>query len=218
MGAVEAGAQALHVHPRNRQGAQSLTADDQAAALTAIRVGCPGVPVGVTTAAAIESDPGRRAYLVANWGELPPAGRPDFASVNFSETGAVDLCRLLARIGIGYEPGLATVADAELLVESGLAEGAVRLLVETPDEDAAAAVRSAEAIDAILDAGAPGARRLYHGFGPATWAVIRYGLGLGRDVRIGLEDTGELEDGQTAEGNAALVAAVGKLAAETATV
>ncbi len=211
---MDAGAQALHVHPRNRQGAQSLAADDQSAALTAIRAVCPGVPVGVTTAASIETDPGRRAYLVATWGELPPAGRPDFASVNFSEAGAVELCHLLARIGIGYEPGLATAVDAELLVQSNLAGSATRLLVETPDEDAAAAVRSAQAIDAVLDTGAPGARRLYHGFGPATWAVIRYGLGLGRDVRIGLEDTGELEDGRTAEGNATLVAAVVKLAAE----
>ena len=48
---VAAGACALHVHPRNVQGEQSLEAQDMAAALIAIRERCPGIPVGVGSAA-----------------------------------------------------------------------------------------------------------------------------------------------------------------------
>lgn len=73
-----------------------------AAVLAAVRQACPGVPVGVTTGAWIEPDPSRRLELVRSWTVLP-----DFASVNFSENGAVRLCEELLRRGIGIEPGLA---------------------------------------------------------------------------------------------------------------
>ena len=46
---VEAGAEQLHIHPRNAVGRESLHPDDTAAALEAIRASVPGIPVGVST-------------------------------------------------------------------------------------------------------------------------------------------------------------------------
>jgi uncharacterized protein (DUF849 family) len=49
--AVAAGAGAIHVHPRNTQGRESLAPDELAAALEAIRAACPSTPIGVSTGA-----------------------------------------------------------------------------------------------------------------------------------------------------------------------
>jgi uncharacterized protein (DUF849 family) len=48
----------------------------------------------------------------------------------------------------------------------------------------------------------------------ATWAVLRTAIKLGRDIRVGLEDTTVLPDGRLASGNAELVEAAVRLAAE----
>ena len=55
------------------------------------------------------------------------------------------------------------------------------------------------------------ARRRHHGEGAATWPVLREAITLGRDVRIGFEDTLSLPDGTKASDNAALVATVAAL-------
>ena len=72
--AVRAGARAVHVHPRDPEGVETLSSAACAAAVVAIRTRCPGVPVGLTTAAWIEPDPKRRLATVEGW-EV----RPDFA-------------------------------------------------------------------------------------------------------------------------------------------
>src|ERR671933_2059349 len=125
---VAAGAGALHVHPRRADGTQSLEAADVAAALVAIRAACPGIPVGISTGIWIEPDGERRRLLVATWKELP-----DFAGVNFSEPGALDLCAALLARGIGVEAGLWTPDDARLLVDADLASRCLRLLIEPMD-------------------------------------------------------------------------------------
>jgi uncharacterized protein (DUF849 family) len=48
----------------------------------------------------------------------------------------------------------------------------------------------------------------------ATWPVIRAALLMGRDIRVGLEDTVVLPDGATATGNGELVATAARLATE----
>jgi uncharacterized protein (DUF849 family) len=90
----------------------------------------------------------------------------------------------------------------------------VRVLVEIDSAGLppVAACRVAVEIEAALDAAGVTAERLHHGFGPATWSVIRQGLDLGRDVRIGLEDVLTLPDGAPAPGNAELAAAAVALA------
>ena len=49
--AVAAGADAIHVHPRDSDGRESLASDDLAGTLEAIRAACPSTPVGVSTGA-----------------------------------------------------------------------------------------------------------------------------------------------------------------------
>jgi len=58
------------------------------------------------------------------------------------------------------------------------------------------------------------APRLHHGEGAATWSVLRAAIRLGRDVRVGLEDTVVLEDGRPASGNRELVQAAARLISE----
>jgi uncharacterized protein (DUF849 family) len=198
---MAAGAGAIHVHPRDGGGVESLRPDVCDATLLAIRWSCPGLPVGLSTGEWIEPDKDRRLDLVERWTE-----RPDFVSVNFSEPGAVELCELLRRIGIGIEAGLSTVADAQVFVASGVARHVVRVLVEPEDQDPGEAAAHAAAMDAVLDHAGIGARRLHHGVGLATWRVIEDALDAGRDVRVGLEDTLQMPDGSRAPGNAELVA------------
>ena len=51
-----------------------------------MREACPGVPVSLSTSAAIERDPERRHALVAGWTELP-----DLVSANQGEPGIGEL-------------------------------------------------------------------------------------------------------------------------------
>ena len=206
---MAAGARSLHVHPRGPDGQETLDPALCAAALGAIRHACPGLPVGLSTGSWIEPDAGRRRELIAGWME-----RPDFASVNFSEPGAVELCDLLARLGIGVEAGVWSAEEAEALVDSGRARRLVRVLVEPMDDEPAAAVAIAERIGGVLDHADVDAPRLYHGRGLATWRVIEEAMESGWDVRIGLEDTLELADGTAALDNAQLVQTVATMARE----
>ena len=205
--AVAAGAWALHMHPRDATGAQTLAARWCDAAVAAVRAACPGTPVGLSTAAWIEPHLERRLGLVSAWRECP-----DFCSVNLSEPGSERVMETLWAHGIGVEAGLASVEDARLLGALGVAPRCVRVLVEIDSvDDSAAACRLAVEIDAALDAAGITVDRLHHGFGPPTWAVIRQGLRLGHGVRVGLEDVLTLPDGATARGNADLVAAAVEL-------
>ncbi|MGH2877749.1 MAG: 3-keto-5-aminohexanoate cleavage protein, partial [Solirubrobacteraceae bacterium] len=56
-----AGAFAVHLHPRDAKGLQSIDAAACDAAVSAIRAAAPGLPIGLSTAEAIERDPFRRA-------------------------------------------------------------------------------------------------------------------------------------------------------------
>src|SRR5918992_363571 len=62
--AVDAGARALHLHPYDPEGRETLEAEPCAAALRAVRAECPGIPVSLSTSAEIEPDPERRHALV----------------------------------------------------------------------------------------------------------------------------------------------------------
>ena len=202
--ARRAGAATIHVHPRHRAGYESLRPDDVAAVCVAVRDASPGLPVGVTTAARIVPDLERRIATIRSWTVLP-----DFASVNLSEQGAVDVIDVLTALGIGVEGCIWSVGDARLLIAQGLDSACMRVLVEVESElDPVAAVTLASAIDVVLDEGRVQAPRLHHGTGAATWHVIDAGISRGHDVRIGLEDTLVFDDGTQAPDNAALVAAV----------
>ena len=198
---VAAGARALHIHPRRAEGQQSLAAQDQAAALSAIRARCPGIPIGVSTIFWIDSDVTLRLQHVQQWTTLP-----DFASVNFDEPGVAELCDTLLARGIGVEAGLSTVAEADLLLALAIAGRFLRILIEPGEEEAEAALSNAEAIIRRLKEGYNQLPILLHGFGNPTWPVLDAALQRGYDTRIGLEDTLTLPDGSQAKDNAELVA------------
>ena len=198
--AVAAGAAALHVHARRRDGSETLDPDVCAEAVRESRRACPGVPVGLSTGAWIESDPSRRMALIERWSILP-----DFVSVNFSEPGAVDLCHFLSRRGIGIEAGLWTVADAETFVASGLAERCLRVLLEPREDEPHLAIATGEAIHGVLDRHGVTLSRLLHGEGPSAWPVLEAAVANGDDIRAGFEDTLLLPDGSHARSNADLV-------------
>ena len=204
-GAVGAGAEAIHLHPRDSTGQESLRAADVGAAVAAVRRACPGVPVGVSTGLwIVRGDVRARRDLVARWTELPEAGRPDFASVNVSEAGFGELSRVLRPAGIAVEAGVWSAADAEALAGTDPV-GVIRVLVEILGGTAADAVPAADAVLRRLDDLGVAVPRLLHGEEAACWPLVAHAGRLGLPTRIGLEDTLAGPDGHPAGGNAELV-------------
>ncbi|MFK4089655.1 3-keto-5-aminohexanoate cleavage protein [Kribbella sp. NPDC020789] len=179
--AVQAGADALHLHPRGADELESLHWPDIQAAVEAVRAACPGVPLGVSTREPIVPDLTERLRLIAEW---QPG--PDFASVNFHEPGAAQVADLLLDRGIGVEAGLFTPeAAAAYLAWSG---PTVRILVEaipgiSPGPDGPTAART---ILAALPANTPA---LVHGESHWTWPTLHWARTHHHDLRLGLEDT-----------------------------
>ena len=176
---VEAGAGAIHMHPRNRHGEETLDPAVIDAAVQEVRAAC-GVPVGVSTGAWIEPDHALKLEYIRAWTE------PDYASVNISEPGWQEVLRALRERGIGVEAGVWSVEDARALTESGLAGDLLRVLIEPVDVDPAEAVALVAAIRGEMDAPI-----LQHGDGAATWVLIEDAVTHGLDTRVGLEDTQE---------------------------
>lgn len=192
------GAFAVHVHPRDAKGAQTLRAAECDAAVAAIRKAVPGLPVGLSTSEAIDPDPFARAAAVGRWRQ-----RPDFVSVNLSELGWMGIVRAALHAGIGVEAGLATPADAEQLAHSPFTHQILRALVEVDG-----GAEDARAIAELVPDEIP---QLWHGYEQRTWEVLRAGAAAGHDVRVGFEDTLTLPDGRLAADNAELVAAAVEL-------
>lgn len=201
--AVAAGAGALHVHPKDADGSDSLRGDDVDRVVAAIRSACPGVPLGVTTGAWSAPDVRDRLAAIASWRDLP-----DFASVNWHEDGADDVAGLLLERGIDVEAGVWNADGLGAWQRSIHRDRCLRVLVELPDINGDDPVRRAatELVDGVRQA-APTASVLLHGEERSTWPALRSALAWGLDTRIGLEDTLRLPDGAVAAGNAALVAA-----------
>ena len=204
--AVDAGARSLHLHPYDERGRQTLAAEPCADALRAVRAACPGVPISLSTSAAIEPDPRRRRTLIAAWTDLP-----DLVTANQGEEGILELCEHLLARGIGIEAGLLSLADAHGFVASGIAPWCARAMVEPLDPDPEDAVAHAQAIEQALAEGRVGLEQVHHGDGIASWAVNRRAAARGHGIRTGLEDTPVLPDGRTASGNGELIAAAAAL-------
>src|SRR5436309_11695903 len=111
-----AGAFAVHLHPRDARGAQTLDAAACDAAVAAIRAAVRGLPVGLSTSEAIDRDPFARAAAIKIW-RTPP----DFVSVNLSELGWAGIIRPALQAGIVVEAGLGTPLDADELAPSPFA-------------------------------------------------------------------------------------------------
>ncbi len=198
---AEAGAAAIHLHPRLPDGVEALDAKPCGEAINAVRRVCR-VPVGVSTASWIEKSSTRKVSSIDGW-----KVNPDFASVNLNEEGWRDVCKALIRRGVWVEAGLWTVGNARSLVSSGILDGCVRALVEVTEKRPENAVSLANQMDEVLRRARIEPPILHHGQGQATWKVLENALALGRDIRVGLEDTLYLSDGSLASGNAQLVEA-----------
>ena len=209
---VPAGARAIHLHPRDSEGQETLEADVVDEVVKKVRGAC-GVPVGTTTSA--EIDPEGRLGLVRAWRE------PDYASVNLSECGALELMEALVGIGVGIEAGVWTVEDAKRLAASGLGDRITRILVEPGElqlrdssgDKASGALGLVEDIHGALDEPGLASPRLQHGDGRVTWVLLRDAVRRGHDIRVGLEDTLHGPNGERTTGNEALVRAARELGA-----
>ena len=205
---VAEGARVLHLHPYDPAGLETLAPDPCEAALRAVREACPGVPVSLSTSAAIEPDPGLRRALIASWTVLP-----ELVTANQGEPGIRELCDELIGRGVGIEAGLLSLADARAFVRSGLADRCTRALIEPLDADPAEAVEHAAAMEGTLVAAGIRLEQVHHGDGVASWAVNARALHRGHGIRTGLEDTMVLPDGRPATDNAALVRAAAAMMA-----
>jgi len=197
-----AGAAALHLHPRNADGAESLAPSDVAAALDAVRAAVPGMPVGIGSGAWIEPRHQARHPLIRQWQVMP-----DYVSVNLNEADAPEVMAILMAKGIGIEAGVWTAADAARLVDIGLGNRCLRILLEMITEDPEVALTECRAAMAILAEAGIDRPLLIHGQGGSAWAMVAFAKAHGHDTRIGFEDVQVLPDGSAAETNAALVAA-----------
>lgn len=198
----DAGAETLHVHPRNAEGAESLAPGDVAAALAAIRAAVPDMPVGIGTGAWIAPGGRARHEDIAGWTALP-----DYVSVNLNEEDAPEIMAIMAGRGIGIEAGIWSIADAERFVSLTDLPPPLRILIEMPDVEPDAALDEAEQVLGILASRSIPAPILLHGLGQSAWACIHEAARRRYDTRIGYEDALVLPDGSPAEDNAALVGA-----------
>lgn len=201
--AHEAGAKAVHLHPKTADGIDSLLADDVAAAVTAVRHAVPGLPLGVTTGFWALPDARRRRQAVEEWAVLP-----DFASVNWHEPGSPELAEVLLGKGLGVEVGIFHAEAAASWAAGDIAQHCMRVMIELQaDADTALAD---ELLDQVLAVGSP-APVLLHGLDESCWPLLEHAGRRGVQTRIGLEDTLLLPDGTVAPDNAALVSAAVEL-------
>ena len=199
---VEAGAEQLHIHPRDAEGRESLHPDDTAAALEAIRASVPGIPVGVSTGWWIAPGGRARQQHVRAW-----QVKPDYVSVNLIEQDAGEVIDLVLEKGIGVEAGLWSAADAGKFVAHPNARNCLRVLIEINQQDFLPGAEAARQIVKILDHAEIQLPRLLHGFESSMWPFYREARRLKLDARIGLEDGKLLPSGAEAENNAALIRA-----------
>jgi uncharacterized protein (DUF849 family) len=197
--AHQAGAQAVHMHPKTADGVDSLHADAVDAAVAAVRVAVPGLPLGVTTGFWALPDADARLRAVDGWTVLP-----DFASLNWHEPGSEELAHLLLNKGLGVEVGLFHAEAVASWAQSDLAKHCMRAMIELgPEADVAAAD---DMVERVLAVGSP-APVLLHGLDESCWPLLEHAGARGLQMRIGMEDTLKLPNGSVAPDNAALVSA-----------
>jgi uncharacterized protein (DUF849 family) len=203
---MRVGAVALHIHPRDEAGRESLAAETVCHAVLAVRSAAPGLPISVSTAEWIAGDDEAQADCIAAWSTLGN-GRPDEASVNLAERNAPVAIATLLAAGIGVEAGLATPDDARRLLSLGVAPACRRMLIEIDDLPADKATTTALAILALLDGAGVVVERQLHGFGRSVWPMFDLAVTLGLMGRLGFEDGELLPDWTRAPDNAAIIAA-----------
>lgn len=205
----DAAVDAVHLHVKDHQGVDTLDAAAMAEVLEAVRADTPDVMVGVSTGAWVLPNPQARVQAIREWTIVP-----DFASVNWHETGAEDVAAALLQRGVGVEAGLWHPEAMTAWLESPHHDRCLRVLLELPDGlDEAASQAEADRLLDLLGPG-PGLPVLLHGQGSTCWPTLRHAARLGLPTRIGLEDTLTMPDGSRAPDNTTLVEAAAAILAE----
>jgi uncharacterized protein (DUF849 family) len=200
---ADARAVAVHMHPRDPDGLESLEPEHCGAAVAAVREAAPELEISLSTGLWITGgDVERRLECVRGWTELP-----DCVSLNVAEEGWEELGALLAERGISIEIGLWTPDHPARLAAARLARRCRRALIEPQETAPAIAVATAGAIEGGLERERIELPQLHHGLDFTAWAVLDAGVRRGHEVRIGFEDTYALPDARRAGSNAELVAA-----------
>lgn len=197
-----AGAEMLHLHPRDQFGRESLVPRDVARALEAVRAAAPRMPVGISTGAWIEPNENKRHTQMQNWDV-----KPDYVSVNLSEPDSPRVISMLHRMGIGIEAGVWSARDARKLCRDVPKSSILRVLIEMQDMPGPTAREEALRCREVLRERGLFAPILLHGLDRSAWPCLAEAARLGFDTRIGLEDTLDLPDGRPAKTNAELILA-----------
>ena len=115
--------------------------------------------------------------------------------------------------GVGVEAGIWNAPAARTLIDSGLTDHCLRILLE-PAEASCNARANLLQMETMLIGARP--TRLLHGMGRNAWHLVELAARCWYDTRIGFEDTLRLPDGSIAESNATLVAAARRIMASVA--
>lgn len=201
--AVDAGAGAIHLHPKDLTGHDSLSGIYVDRFMSAMRTASPDVPIGITSGEWAAPSVADRLAAIRTWAILP-----DFVSVNWHEEGADEVAGLLIERGIGIEAGIWNTTGLQCWTESPHRSGCLRALIELPDIEGDEEIKDAAAalIDGVKNAELE-LSILLHGEERSTWPALALADEWGLDSRIGLEDTLLLPDGTRAKGNQELVEA-----------
>lgn len=202
LAAKRAGAEMLHVHPRDGFGQETLAPIPVADALTAIRAAVPRMPVGIGTGHWIAPGGEARHADMEAWEVLP-----DYVSVNLNEPDAGAVIAMLHAKGIGIEAGVWSARDARKLCREVPKSSILRVLIEMPDVPGPIAREEALRCRQVLRERGLFAPILLHGMDRSTWPCLIEAARLGFDTRIGFEDVLDLPDGTPARTNAELIAA-----------
>ena len=193
--AHNAGAQAVHLHPKTADGVDSLLPDAVDAAVAAVRRAAPGLPLGVTTGFWALPDAGER---LVGGPALDGAARlrvAELARTRFARAG-----RGAAEQGLGVEVGIFHAEAAAVVGAVRHRQHCMRVMIELrPDADTGIAD---DLLDRVRAANSP-APVLLHGLDESCWPLLEHAGHAGVQTRIGMEDTLRLPDGSTAPGNAA---------------
>ena len=205
----EVGATGVHLHVRDRSGAETLHPSIVGETCgrvreTAEEVGV-SVEIGLTTGAWIVADLAERSAMIREWEGV------DCATVNLSEQGFERVMTAMLDVGIGVDVGLWAPVEMNQLIQSGLLPRVQRVSIELdPGEpyflQGEPAKLAQQVNDALDDAGST-CPRLTHGMNEWTWPLVQDAFRRGHDTRVGFEDSLLLPDGTVAQSNAQLVQA-----------
>jgi uncharacterized protein (DUF849 family) len=205
----QAGAEGVHLHVRDRRGAETLdpaVVNDTCAQVRAVAASMGArLEIGLTTGAWIVPELAERIALIREWEGV------DCATVNLSEDGFDQVMAALMEVGIGVDVGLWAPVEMARLVASGVLPEVRRVSIELdPGEPyflQGEPLQLAQQLNDALDAAGSTCPRLTHGMNDWTWPLVRDAFKRGHDTRVGFEDSTLLPDGTIAGSNADLVRA-----------